>query len=177
MDFYSTTFELHRRNCSRNKTLITNKWEFERNSATKEMGRTKYNVRVAPSMGSFIPSKRDQRMPVGEKMHFCGFERSAIPSLEAMDTVTDEYVGGRNDLLEALCVPILEQRKSDCEFSEHSELSADMRYAINCLQTILPAYMLPTLMRLFPTNDGSKTTKLERTFEELKMEKYKSGIE
>jgi hypothetical protein len=137
------------------------------------MGRREYDLRVAPFVGSIVPGRKDQGL--GSKAHLHG---GRMLESEAMDVV-DEEESDRNELLEALRVPLLEPDKPDFEFREDSETPADIKFAIHCVQTMEPQTMLPALMRLFPPESEceSSAMELERTLSELKAEKHRSSFQ
>lgn len=133
--------------------LLNRRWEFELDRAIERMGRNEYDRWIALFVGSIILGRKDQGLPASAQVHLLGFERSASPPLEAMQMDQGHDREGKNELLEALRVPIGERRKQDYEYVEQTETPADMRYAITCMQNVSPADMLPTLMQLFPVAD------------------------
>ncbi|EAT91234.1 hypothetical protein HBI56_017230 [Parastagonospora nodorum] len=153
--------------------ILTIKWEAELDVAIEHMGRREYDLRVAPFVGSIVPGRKDQGL--GSKAHL---HDGRILESDAMDVV-DKEESDRNELLEALRVPLLEPDKPDFEFREDSETPTDIKFAIHCVQTMEPQTMLPALMRLFPLESESESSAMElkRTLSELKVEKHKRSFQ
>jgi hypothetical protein len=120
------------------------------------MGGAEYDRLVALMVGSIIPGSKDQGLSTTAETHLRGFERSASPSPEDMQVDQSDDRDGKNELLDALCVPIGERRKQDYDYVEERVTPADIRYAITCMQSVSPADMLPVLIKLFSA-DGRRT--------------------
>jgi hypothetical protein len=136
---------------------LTGEWEDELDKAMRWMGKIQYEARVAPFVGSIIPGRKDQGLPVvqtGVLSGFRDFTRSSSPSPEArkeMDMELDAPMDGKNELLEALQVPLEERDyKRDDRYEEETRTPADVRYAIASMQNVRPSDILPALIRLFP---------------------------
>ena len=127
-------------------------WEAELDRVMRSMGRTQYDVCVAPFVGNIIPGRKDQGLPVVPRDDIRTFTRSASPSPEAMEEIQSSLEGGK-ELLEALRVPLEErqyQKTDEIIQEEETRTPVDVRYAITAMQNARPAEMLPALMRLFP---------------------------
>ena len=132
---------------------LSAQWEDELDMAMKEMGRPEYERRIAPFVGSIIPGRKDQGLPPCTHDHLRRFARSASPSPEAregMNMELQEAREGRNELLDALRVPLEEREYQNHHRDEEVQMPADIRYAIAAMQNVRPADMLQVLMRLFP---------------------------
>ena len=132
---------------------LNKEWERELDRAMEIMGRRQYDARVAPFVGSIIPGRKDQGPPPKVYEDVRDFTRSASPSPEAredMDMDQHESGEGRNELLEALRVPLEARDYQKDDKSEEVNAPADIRHAIASMQNVRPTDMLPALMRLFP---------------------------
>jgi hypothetical protein len=148
-------------------TYLNYMWERELDAALNRMGGTEYDRLVAPMVGSIIPGRKDQGLPATTQTHLHGFQSSASPSPEDMQIDQSDAKEGKNELLEALRIPIGERRKQDYEYVEDRVTPADTRYAITCMQNVTPADMLPVLLDLFSV-DGRRTAAEFRAELEMK---------
>lgn len=156
MDLYGTIKSSQQKLLKKALLRLKDEWEHELDRAIRELGERQYNARVAPFAGNIIPGRKDQGLPPNSHGHARDFARSALPSPEAreeadMDRI--ELVQGRNELLEALCVPLEDRKYQDDDgYEEEVNTPVDIRYAIASVQSVRPADMLPALMQLFPVH-------------------------
>lgn len=131
-------------------------WEIELDLARSGMGsngmtREEYTQRVAPFVGSIIPGRKDQGLPIKTMWYATP---AASPEAEGGVAVDAKRLASRKaELLEALRVPLEEREwKDDKEYEEVCEV-IDLRTAIDALRTVKPAEMLRVLLQLFPMDD------------------------
>jgi hypothetical protein len=129
-------------------------WEIELDVALGELGRREYDACVAPLVGCLVPGRKDQGIHRG---HLASVTRPASPPPDAMNTEIGE---GKNELLEALRVPLdvevqeQERGQQDGYRYEDAMTPVELSYAIASLQKVRPVDMLRDLMRLFPGAEG-----------------------
>jgi hypothetical protein len=134
-------------------------WEIELDLARSGMGsngmtREDYNLRVAPFVGSIVPGRKDQGLPVKTVGNVTP---AASPEAEGGVVVDSKALACRKaELLEALRVPLQEQEWNDEQETEEVSEVTDMRTAIAALRTNKPAEILRVLLQLFPMDITGK---------------------
>jgi hypothetical protein len=139
---------------------LSKEWEEELDHAKHQMGKDKYEKKVARFVRSVVPGRKDQGIPAPLLQQ----KKDAAPKVGEgvpVSSHNDHVKFGESDrLLVALRVPFV-ARKMDLKTrdtqqpSKHmSETEAitvtDLRYAIAAAQKMKPCHMLPVLLKLFP---------------------------
>jgi hypothetical protein len=116
--------------------------------ASTELGKSEYDTRIAPFVRCLVPGRMDQGIL---REHLSAATGSAsLPS----KTVSMEKEESKNELLEALQVPLEEPGRYDgYAYPEDTMTPVPLKDAIASLSAT-PVDMLRGLMRLFPSAEG-----------------------
>ncbi|KAF1917708.1 hypothetical protein BDU57DRAFT_514106 [Ampelomyces quisqualis] len=119
-------------------------WEVELDYAMRVMGKREYYVRVAPFVRSVVPGREDQGQV---QIHL---EGGAIKEDESSESMEKVDIREKNELLEALMVPLEAEPFKRHQEDQDTMTPVDMSVAIAAMQMVRPGDMLPVLLRFFP---------------------------
>ena len=148
---------------------LTKEWERELDDAMRRMGREEYDSMVARFVGSVVPGRKDQGL--ASRLYPCtalttqswsldGVENMGVDGMnkvqEEEDDLGELHHMARNELLEALRVPVDEQGGQQKSVMDQAATITDLRYAISTMQRVRPREILLTLTHLFPSNKENR---------------------
>jgi hypothetical protein len=122
---------------------LNGEWEVELNYAMSVISEKEYDVCVAPFVGSVVPGRKNLGLA---QTHLEGPMMSEAEWLESLE---EGETTGKNELLEALMVPLDAESFNMQEENQDGVTPVDMSAAIAAMQMVGPADMLPVLLRLF----------------------------